>query len=476
MSTPIRVLQLEDSLSDAMLVLELMREGGFDCEAERVDTEAAFVAALARPWDVILSDYKLPQFSGLRALDLVKERGLATPVIIISGVLGDEMSAASKRHGAADFISRDRMARLPEAVKTALETRGLEASRRTAESEAQVAQAASAGLTELVRRDQVMAEIGRIVSSSLNIEEVYPKFAEQAAKLVPFDRIVIVLLDPSRNAQTMAFVSGTPVPDFAAGREMDLHGSVQAKLVGSGRSIVMDGDEVRRLAPTDESFRQGLSVGLKSLLFIPLVSQSSIIGSLNFRSKLENPYTPEVVALAEQVAGQITGAFNLAGLYAQSKRDVEARTVIAEIGRIVSSSLDIGEVYPKFAELAAQIIPFDRVVITSLDEDGRGVTVAFVSRMQLPEFPAGQKFAVAGTPHEQVLLSRRASCLAVVRRGVWRRRTNPGGRCWMRACGPRCSFRLSGRAESPVCSASGRSWRTSTPRRWSRSQSRWPPR
>ena len=86
---------------------------------------------------------------------------------------------------------------------------------------------------------------------------------------------------------------------------------------------MLGGGEARRLAATNESWRQVLDAGLRSTLLVPLVWQSRITGVLSFRSKLEDIYTPEVVALAEQVAAQIAGAVAAAGLYAQSKRDVE---------------------------------------------------------------------------------------------------------------------------------------------------------
>ncbi|MEY2488905.1 MAG: hypothetical protein QOC70_847 [Verrucomicrobiota bacterium] len=121
MKRPIRVLLVEDCDSDAELVLRELRNGGFEPVWERVETEAGFLDSLQRDFDIILSDYAMPQFDGLRALALVKRRALEIPFILVSGTIGEETAVAAMKEGATDYLLKDRLARLGSAVTRALE-------------------------------------------------------------------------------------------------------------------------------------------------------------------------------------------------------------------------------------------------------------------------------------------------------------------------------------------------------------------
>jgi len=125
MTTPLRVLLLEDHEADALLVLHELRAAGFEPEWKRVDDEAGYLKALDGLPDLICADYRLPQFDGDRALTLLIERGLDIPFIIVSGSIGEELAVAAMRKGAADYLLKDRLARLGQAVKQALEQKRL---------------------------------------------------------------------------------------------------------------------------------------------------------------------------------------------------------------------------------------------------------------------------------------------------------------------------------------------------------------
>ncbi len=118
--TPLRVLILEDSPVDAQAIAGHLSGSGYQVESRRVETEAGFLAALKETWDIILSDYSLPEYSCDKALDAVKKRGLEIPVIVVSGHVGEELAVAVVKAGAADFVSKDRLSGLGPTVKAAL--------------------------------------------------------------------------------------------------------------------------------------------------------------------------------------------------------------------------------------------------------------------------------------------------------------------------------------------------------------------
>src|SRR6184192_2642422 len=122
MGQPLRVLLLEDSEDDAELLLRELRRAGYEPAAERFASADEFTNALdQKRWDVVVSDYVMPGFGGLEALDLFKQRGLDIPFIIVSGHIGEEVAVAALKAGANDYVMKDRLVRLAPAIKRALQ-------------------------------------------------------------------------------------------------------------------------------------------------------------------------------------------------------------------------------------------------------------------------------------------------------------------------------------------------------------------
>jgi PAS domain S-box-containing protein len=118
MTTPLNILIIEDSEDDALLLERELSKNGYDLASRRVDTPEAMQAALsAKEWDVVVSDYVLPHFSGLDALQMLKESGADTPFIVVSGKIGEETAVAAMKAGADDYILKGNLARLLPAVK-----------------------------------------------------------------------------------------------------------------------------------------------------------------------------------------------------------------------------------------------------------------------------------------------------------------------------------------------------------------------
>lgn len=132
MATPIRILILEDKPDDADLMLGALRHADFDPEWQRVESEPAYLEALASNPDVILADYTLPQFDGMRALKLLQERALEIPFILVTGGY-EEVGIACLKQGAADYLIKDRLGRLGAAVRNAMDEQALRAAKREAE-------------------------------------------------------------------------------------------------------------------------------------------------------------------------------------------------------------------------------------------------------------------------------------------------------------------------------------------------------
>jgi DNA-binding NarL/FixJ family response regulator len=129
----IDVLIVEDWAPDAELLVHELRRGGFAPVWHRVDSEGEYVGRLDPPPDVVLADYSLPQFGAVRALELLRERQIDVPLIIVSGVIGEEVAVSMMAMGASDYLLKDRLARLSDAVRLAMAQKRLRDEKRRAE-------------------------------------------------------------------------------------------------------------------------------------------------------------------------------------------------------------------------------------------------------------------------------------------------------------------------------------------------------
>src|SRR5579859_2338353 len=109
-SDGLRVLLIEDSEQDAFLMAAELRRHGWEWQFHRVQDEPGLAAALQTPsWDAVISDYSLPNFGVLKALEMLQQSGLDIPFIIVSGTIGEETAVAAMKAGAHDYIMKDRL-------------------------------------------------------------------------------------------------------------------------------------------------------------------------------------------------------------------------------------------------------------------------------------------------------------------------------------------------------------------------------
>ncbi len=135
MKSPLHILHLEDDPNDVTLAQATLETGGIRCALLRVETRADFVAALEQgDFNLILSDYSLPTFDGLSALDLARVRCPDVPFILVSGTLGEELAIDSLKRGATDYVLKHHLARLVPAIHRALQEVKERTKRRQAES------------------------------------------------------------------------------------------------------------------------------------------------------------------------------------------------------------------------------------------------------------------------------------------------------------------------------------------------------
>ena len=279
----------------------------------------------------------------------------------------------------------------------------------------------------LARENAVMAEIGRIVNSTLDIKAVYERFAEEVRKILSFDRIAINIIDSENRTFSIPYVFGPEINQRRRGEVVPLEGSIAAKLMRSRCSVLAMEENRENLIRQIPGFRPLFQAGFRSILATPLISNNRVIGILNIQTTRSRAYTESDLRLAERVGAQVAGAIANAQLFhelqgaqeARRKKEEEAlrlarqNAILAEIGRIVSSTLSLEEVFGLFAEEAKKLIPFDRLVISQINPGGESLTNHYVQGIPAAGRKQGDTFPMKGSFAEAVIKGRAALILEI---------------------------------------------------------------
>ncbi len=189
-SRPLRVLLVEDSELDAVLLVRALERGGLSPKTQRVDTRQAMEQALQRQdWDLILCDHAMPQFSAPEALELVQKHRLDVPFIIVSGHIEEETAVAAMKSGAHDYIMKDRLARLVPAVDRELREAEVRRARQKFEEELQRAHEDLEHRVEQRTADLRAAnlKLENVIEERKRLENELLEIAENERRRIGFD-------------------------------------------------------------------------------------------------------------------------------------------------------------------------------------------------------------------------------------------------------------------------------------------------
>ncbi|MBA4422092.1 MAG: hybrid sensor histidine kinase/response regulator [Syntrophus sp. (in: bacteria)] len=175
---------------------------------------------------------------------------------------------------------------------------------------------------EKYRQDEtaIIAEIGRLIGSTLDIDEVYERFATETRKLIPFDRIAVNLCNIHENTVTVAYVSGEEIPHRKQGDSPPLAGTLSELVLRGRTGLIIQTESIDEIVSRIPALSFTFQTGLRSLLSVPLISRDEVIGVLHFRSKKPNAYNEQNLRLAERIGAQIAGAIANAQLFTKLKK------------------------------------------------------------------------------------------------------------------------------------------------------------
>ena len=166
----------------------------------------------------------------------------------------------------------------------------------------------------------ILAEIGRAVGSTLNIDEVYERVATEVSRLITYDRLMATLKKASGNEYIVAYASGIDHPGRRVGETYRAEGTATGIVMNSRNGILIQPETAEEIAERYPNLSRTFRMGLHSTLCVPLISMDEVIGSLTFRSKKLRAYTEQDLRLAESIGLQIAGAIANAQLFAERKK------------------------------------------------------------------------------------------------------------------------------------------------------------
>jgi PAS domain S-box-containing protein len=344
MKMPLRVLMLEDSEDDALLTIRTLKKGGYEPEYMRVETADAMHTALQeKTWDLILCDYQMPQFNGLTAVALLKEAGIDIPLIIVSGAIGEDMAVECMRLGARDYIMKGNLPRLASAVERELKEAESRRQRKRAEKALQESEQYFRAILENSSDIIfIMDKLGTITYVSSSIECILGYTPDELIGKRTLD--LIISEDKPR-----------AIADF-------------------GRALLT------KEAQIPNAFRVRHKNGTERIL--------EGIGN----NLLDHPI----------VAGFVMNVHDVS----ERKRAEQEMVILAEIGRVIGSTLEIDNVYDRAADEISKLIHFDSLTVNLFDATQETLTVAYVSGLEMPGRQVEDLYPIGGTMAEENVLTR----------------------------------------------------------------------
>lgn len=172
----------------------------------------------------------------------------------------------------------------------------------------------------LAKEMAIVAEIGRLIGSTLDVAEVYGMVAAETGKLIPFDRLSVNLNNPRENTLNVVYASGLDVPGRRPGDSLPLKGSVSEVIIRKRTGMITRPADAEQTTGRFPVLVNDVEAGLRSMMSVPLISRDEVIGTLHFRSKKPDVYTKQDLRLAERIGAQIAGAIANARFFADLKK------------------------------------------------------------------------------------------------------------------------------------------------------------
>jgi signal transduction histidine kinase/DNA-binding response OmpR family regulator len=352
MLQPLRVLLIEDSVDDAELLLHELRHGGYDVHWQRVETADALRTALMDPWDVVISDYTLPEFSAMQALGLVKEHDRDLPFIITSETVGEETAVAAMKAGAHDYIVKGHWARLVPAIARELSEARVRRERKQAQKE----------LEAYARNLILLNDITRAASGILDFNQMLQVLADRLGELLDADGCFLTLWDEKKQAPIPAAAYGSLRNSYAEVAVEQDEATLTGHVLKTGKVLAIEDTEKTPYL----SLRLAAMFPSRAILALPLIVAEQKLGAALISFDKPYIFSQDEISRGEQAAGQIALAVAKAQLLDAERKQRELAETLREVTHVLTSSLDQAQVLDLILDQLARVITYDSASVYDL--------------------------------------------------------------------------------------------------------------
>jgi diguanylate cyclase (GGDEF)-like protein len=306
MAAKLQLLLVEDNAADAEIIARHLAKGRIDCAIHRVQTEADLVAALAtHKLDLIISDFSLPQFDGLRALEIAISRAPDIPFIFVSGTIGEERAIEAVRRGATDYVLKTNLARLGSAVERALREAEIKANQRHSENQRREQEVR---LQRLTRSYRMLSNTSSSILRLRNRAELLDEVCRIAHQQGGYGRVSISLIDSNAKALQLHASAGIDSKDLQAA-DLTVLGAHARIPTLSQRAIESNSPAVVNDLTADS--RRGahqklwMDQGWRAAAALPLLIDGTAIGTMNLFSGQRDVFDEAEMAVLLELAANL---------------------------------------------------------------------------------------------------------------------------------------------------------------------------
>jgi len=388
---PIKILLVEDSPGDARLLEEMLaaaHSNGF--ELVHVEDLGQATQRLATgDIGAVLLDLTLPDSSGLETFVKAQASAPQVPIIVMTGLHDEELAVKAVREGAQDYLVKGNADgdRLVRAIRYAIE-------RKRSEEEARLR----------TQELEALFKIASILNQPMTFDEKANQVLEELLRISQVDRVTLRVSD--EEIQGLRLVSSAGRADMGNPEYVPFdHRGISGLAFQQGNPVVVNDYASHPLAQPSS-----VQKGLGSLVSLPIVAGSQTLGVINIAAREPHSFPPDRVKLLTAIGEQLGALLENARLSEELQASTEEMAVVDEVARIITSTLDIDQVYEQFAAEVKKLVDFDCARISIIDSDNNELKLAHVSG-QAGSFPAGASVPLEGTVSYPVMKTRHSLIL-----------------------------------------------------------------
>ncbi len=350
LSSSLRVLIVEDVPADAELIILTLETANITCECTITDTLTGCQQFLeTQPWDLLLSDYRLPGFTAYQVLEVLQQSGQSIPLILVTGSLGEEAAVDCIKAGMTDYVLKDRLFRLPMVLERSLREFALNRQQRLA----------TAQIHQQAQREAIINRLAQAMRETLILDEVLQTTADLLQSTLQVSGCTIL-----RPNQAGAMVI-QQVSRASQGREAFLGKECRILNYYQNRAEpvdLIDIPDTGQLPPTD--LRDMVAqYGIGAILSVSLQYQNDRLGSICLHQSHPHTWTADEKSLMQAIAAQCAIAIHQAQLFEQVQQQAEREQLLNQVSRTINSSLDANFILQEIVRLTGECFKVDRVVI-----------------------------------------------------------------------------------------------------------------